>query len=96
MLDAGMRPVVATHGPEVAARLKIMKELIEGHETTLLFTNTRSTSELLTSRFNVWDMDFPLSIHHGSLAKTTRPVLASSVVPRSRLFEQLECLAELY
>jgi len=60
-----------TH-PEVAARLKVMKELIEGHDTTLLFTNTRSTSELLTSRFNVWDMDFPLSIHHGSLAKTTR------------------------
>ncbi|MDP7207967.1 MAG: DEAD/DEAH box helicase, partial [Candidatus Bathyarchaeota archaeon] len=60
-----------TH-PEVAARLKIMRDLIEGHETTLVFTNTRSTSELITSRFNVWDMDFPLSIHHGSLAKTTR------------------------
>ncbi len=60
-----------TH-PEVAARLRVMKDLIEDHETTLIFTNTRSTSELLTSRFNVWDMDFPLSIHHGSLAKTTR------------------------
>jgi ATP-dependent Lhr-like helicase len=60
-----------TH-PEVAARLRVMRGLIEGHETTLVFTNTRSTSELLTSRFNVWDMDFPLSIHHGSLAKTTR------------------------
>ena len=60
-----------TH-PEVAARLAVMKDLIEDHETTLIFTNTRSTSELLASRFNVWDMDFPLSIHHGSLAKTTR------------------------
>jgi ATP-dependent Lhr-like helicase len=60
-----------TH-PEVAARLNVMKGLIENHETTLIFTNTRSTSELITSRFNVWDMDFPLSIHHGSLAKTTR------------------------
>ncbi|UCH57355.1 MAG: DEAD/DEAH box helicase [Candidatus Bathyarchaeota archaeon] len=60
-----------TH-PEVAARLQVMKGLVEDHETTLIFTNTRSTSELLTSRFNVWDMDFPLSIHHGSLAKTTR------------------------
>jgi len=60
-----------TH-PEVASRLKVLKDLIDSHETTLIFTNTRSTSEMLTSRFNVWDMDFPLSIHHGSLAKTSR------------------------
>lgn len=60
-----------TH-PEVAARLGVMKDLIEQHETTLIFTNTRSTSEVLTSRFKVWNLDFPLSIHHGSLAKTSR------------------------
>ena len=60
-----------TH-PEVAVRLKVMKDLIEEHNTTLIFTNTRSTSEALTSRFNIWDTDFPLSIHHGSLAKTSR------------------------
>jgi ATP-dependent Lhr-like helicase len=60
-----------TH-PDVAVRLKVMKNLIEEHDTTLIFTNTRSTSEALTSRFNIWDMDFPLSIHHGSLAKTSR------------------------
>ena len=58
--------------PEVAARLRVMRDLIEKHSTTLIFTNTRSTSEVLASRFNVWDMDFPLSIHHGSLAKTSR------------------------
>jgi len=58
--------------PEVAARLRAMRDLIEEHRTTLIFTNTRSTSEVLASRFNVWDMDFPLSIHHGSLAKTSR------------------------
>ncbi len=60
-----------TH-PEVASRLAVIKSLIDEHETTLLFTNTRSTSEMLASRFNIWDMDFPLSIHHGSLAKTSR------------------------
>ncbi|MCK4317437.1 DEAD/DEAH box helicase [Candidatus Bathyarchaeota archaeon] len=60
-----------TH-PEVAVRLKVMKDLIEQHNTTLIFTNTRSTTEALTSRFNLWDTDFPLSIHHGSLAKTSR------------------------
>jgi ATP-dependent Lhr-like helicase len=60
-----------TH-PEVAVRLKVMRELIEQHKTTLIFTNTRSTSEALTSRFNLWGPEFPLSIHHGSLAKTSR------------------------
>jgi ATP-dependent Lhr-like helicase len=60
-----------TH-PDVAVRLKVMKDLIEEHNTTLIFTNTRSTSEALTSRFNLWDTEFPLSIHHGSLAKTSR------------------------
>ena len=58
--------------PEVAARLRVMRDLIRDHRTTLIFTNTRSTSEMLASRFNVWDMEFPLSIHHGSLAKTSR------------------------
>ena len=60
-----------TH-PEVASRLEVMRNLIEEHETTLIFTNTRSTSEMLASRFKIWDLDFPLSIHHGSLAKTSR------------------------
>ena len=60
-----------TH-PDVAVRLKVMKDLIMQHETTLIFTNTRSTSEALTSRFNLWDTEFPLSIHHGSLSKTSR------------------------
>jgi len=60
-----------TH-PEVSARLRAMRNLIEEHQTTLIFTNTRSTSEVLASRFNIWNTDFPLSIHHGSLAKTSR------------------------
>ena len=41
-----------TH-PEVASRLEVMRNLIEEHETTLIFTNTRSTSEMLASRFKV-------------------------------------------
>ncbi len=60
-----------TH-PEVAARLNVMRDYVEDHKSTLIFTNTRSTSEMLASRFNVWDLDFPLSIHHGSLAKSSR------------------------
>ena len=60
-----------TH-PEVAARLRIIRDYIEKRKSVLLFTNTRAISEVLASRFKVWDMDFPVSIHHGSLAKLSR------------------------
>ncbi len=60
-----------TH-PEVAARIRIIRDYIEKHRSVLLFTNTRTISEVLASRFKIWDMDFPVSIHHGSLAKPSR------------------------
>lgn len=60
-----------TH-PEVAARLRVIRSLIEKHGSVLLFTNTRAIAEVLASRFKVWDLDFPVSIHHGSLAKPSR------------------------
>ncbi|WP_455284162.1 DEAD/DEAH box helicase, partial [[Eubacterium] cellulosolvens] len=60
-----------TH-PEVAARLKLMRDLIQTHHSVILFTNTRAVAEVLASRFKVWDIDFPVSIHHGSLAKPSR------------------------
>jgi ATP-dependent Lhr-like helicase len=62
---------IFTH-PEVAARLRIIRDYMEKRKSVLLFTNTRSVSEVLASRFKVWDVDFPISIHHGSLAKTSR------------------------
>jgi ATP-dependent Lhr-like helicase len=60
-----------TH-PEVAARLRLMRDLIQSHRSVILFTNTRAVAEVLASRFKVWDIDFPISIHHGSLAKPSR------------------------
>ena len=58
--------------PEVAARLRLMRNLIENHRSVILFTNTRAIAEILASRMKVWDVDFPISIHHGSLAKPSR------------------------
>ncbi len=60
-----------TH-PEVAARLRVIKEIIEKHKTTLVFVNTRAIAEVLASRFQVWNLDFPIGVHHGSLAKPSR------------------------
>jgi len=69
--DYELAQMLFTH-PEVAARLRIIREFMEKHRSVLLFTNTRAISEVLASRFKVWDIDFPVSIHHGSLAKTSR------------------------
>lgn len=58
--------------PAVAARLRAMRELIEKHGSTLVFTNTRATAEVLASRFRLWDVKFPIGVHHGSLSAFTR------------------------
>ena len=58
--------------PEVAARLRMIRNLIEEHKSTLIFTNTRSLAEILGSRFRVWDLNFPIGVHHGSLSKLSR------------------------
>ncbi|MEM3011315.1 MAG: DEAD/DEAH box helicase, partial [Candidatus Bathyarchaeia archaeon] len=69
--DYALASALFTH-PEVAARLRIIRKYIESHNSVLLFTNTRTISEILASRFKVWDINFPVSIHHGSLAKPSR------------------------
>jgi len=69
--DAHFASKIYTH-PEVGARLHIIRDYMTKHKSVLLFTNTRSVSEVLASRFKVWDINFPISIHHGSLAKPSR------------------------
>ena len=69
--DVRFAAKIYTH-PEVAARLRIIRDYMDKRKSVLLFTNTRSISEVLASRFKVWDIDFPISIHHGSLAKVSR------------------------
>jgi ATP-dependent Lhr-like helicase len=69
--DVRLAGQLYTH-PEVAARLRAIRDYMRAHKSVLLFTNTRSVSEVLASRFKVWDINFPVSIHHGSLAKPSR------------------------
>ncbi len=69
--DMDLASTLFTH-PEVAARLRVIRRYIEKQKSVLLFTNTRAISEVLASRFKVWDVNFPVSIHHGSLAKPSR------------------------
>ncbi|MCW4005798.1 MAG: DEAD/DEAH box helicase [Candidatus Bathyarchaeota archaeon] len=81
--DVRLAEKLYTH-PEVAARLRVIRDYMSNHKSVLLFTNTRSISEVLASRIKVWDMNFPISIHHGSLAKPSR-IAAESGLKRGEL-----------
>jgi len=65
--------------PEVAARLRTIREAVEKYRSVLIFTNTRTEAEALASRFRVWDPDFPVGIHHSSLSKATREAVERSL-----------------
>ena len=58
--------------PEVAARLRLIRETLERYRSVLVFTNTRTEAEALANRFRVWDPEFRVGIHHSSLSKATR------------------------
>ena len=54
------------------ASLRRCKELIDKHNSTLFFINTRDGAEILASRFNMWLKNYPIGVHHGSLSKLAR------------------------
>jgi ATP-dependent Lhr-like helicase len=58
--------------PQLIACMRRAKELIESHRSTLLFVNTRDTAEALAARYHLWDEEFKVGVHHGSLSKETR------------------------
>ncbi|HRZ19584.1 MAG TPA: DEAD/DEAH box helicase [Methanofastidiosum sp.] len=57
--------------PYVASSIRRIKDLIDSHESILLFVNTRQMAETLSSRFNLMEMNF-IDVHHSSLSKETR------------------------
>ncbi|UCE09989.1 MAG: DEAD/DEAH box helicase [Candidatus Thorarchaeota archaeon] len=54
------------------ARLQKIVELIENHDTTLVFVNTRSFAEVLGSKMRALKPSFEFDVHHGSLSKDVR------------------------
>ena len=58
--------------PDVAARLRTIRDIVEKYRSTLIFTNTRSEAEALANRFRVWNEKLPIGIHHSSLSRATR------------------------
>jgi len=56
--------------PEAAARLALVSDLVEAHDSTLIFVNSRVNAEMLGSKFNM--MGQKIMVHHGSLPKEER------------------------
>lgn len=54
------------------SRIRRLFELVQGHHSTLIFTNTREHAEALASRMLVLKPDFRIGVHHGSLSKEVR------------------------
>ncbi len=57
---------------EATSRLRRVHDLIEESGSSLVFTNTRESSEVLSSRLNRLDKQYDHSIHHSSLSKDVR------------------------
>lgn len=55
-----------------AARIRKIKDLIDLHESTLIFTNTRDFAEILTSRLKTAYPNIAVDNHHSSLSKSVR------------------------
>jgi len=55
-----------------AAAMRLAKEEIERHNSTLFFVNTRDTAEALGVRYHLADSEFSIGVHHGSLSRDIR------------------------
>jgi len=55
-----------------ASRLRRIRELVDSHTSTLVFVNTRDMAEILSSRFNLWDREVGVDVHHSSLSSGVR------------------------
>ncbi len=57
--------------PELYARLRKVKELVESSTSAIIFTNTRNTAESLTTYLKaIFNMN--VEVHHGSLSRAVR------------------------
>lgn len=58
--------------PGGVKRIRRLLELIDGYQSTLVFTNTREHAEALSSRMMALWPELKVGVHHGSLSKAAR------------------------
>jgi len=61
-----------SYPPHSVARLDSIVDLINSHQSVLVFTNTRSFSEVLGAKMRAISPSYEFDVHHGSLSKTAR------------------------
>ncbi|MFW9843998.1 MAG: DEAD/DEAH box helicase [Candidatus Thorarchaeota archaeon] len=61
-----------SYPPHSVARLETIADLIDKHQSTLVFTNTRSFAEVLGAKMRALKPPYEFDVHHGSLSKNAR------------------------
>jgi len=61
-----------SYPPHSLARLETIVNLIDTHQSTLVFTNTRSFAEVLGAKMRAFNPPYDFDVHHGSLSKDVR------------------------
>jgi len=75
------------------ACMRRCKELVDEHRSTLFFVNTRDSAEALGIRYHVWDENFRLGVHHGSLSRDIRIQMEEDF--KSERLKALVCTSSL-
>lgn len=79
--------------PATAARIRVISEVVRERESVLVFTNTRESAEVLSSRLKVFDPKLPLETHHSSLSKEVR--IKAEMEFRDQKLKALLCTSSL-
>jgi ATP-dependent Lhr-like helicase len=77
--------------PEAAARLNRIWELVENHDSTLIFVNSRTNAETLGSKFH--QLKRNVAVHHGSLPREERMRVENDF--KNRRIKALVCTSTL-